>query len=116
MDTLAETSGTSRVGSPVHWHFRVMPAEVQRSAIRRLALSGLGEEDIAARTGWPVDSVRRAILEDECVMRLAPPAGIANRAPLPGPSLHAVFRPLGTARMPPRTRTTHRTFPDMPAR
>jgi hypothetical protein len=74
MDTLQERSvATNRAASPVHWHFRAMPPEVQRGAVRRLALSGLSEEDIAARTGWSVDSVRRVILEDECVRRLALP-------------------------------------------
>ena len=80
MDTLQERSvATTRVASPTHWQFRVMPAEVQRGAIRRLTLSGLAEEQIAASTGWSVDSVRRVILEDECVRRLAPPAGSDSR-------------------------------------
>jgi hypothetical protein len=70
MDTLQEQSGTARVGSPMHWHFRAMPAESQRAAIRRLALSGVADEDIAARTGWSVERVRRAISEDACVSRL----------------------------------------------
>jgi hypothetical protein len=74
MDSLQQRSvATTRAASPVHWHFRAMPPEVQRGAIRRLALSGLSAEDIAARTGWSVDSVRHAILEDECVRRLALP-------------------------------------------
>jgi hypothetical protein len=51
--------------------------DVQRGAIRRLALSGVGEKEIAARTGWSIDAVRRAVLEDECVSRLmAPQASI----------------------------------------
>jgi hypothetical protein len=80
MNSLQERSvAATRVASPTHWHFRVMPAEVQRGAIRRLALSGLAEEQIAARTGWSVDSVRRAILEDECLRRLAPPVGSDSR-------------------------------------
>ena len=80
MNTLQEQSvATNRVASPVHWHFRAMPPEVQRGAIRRLALSGLAEEDIAARTGWSVDSVRRAILEDECVRRLTLPVDSHSR-------------------------------------
>lgn len=81
MNTVEERSaGTTLAASPLHWHFRVMPPEVQRGAVRRLALSGLAEEDIAARTGWSVDSVRRVILEDECVRRLALPAvGTSSR-------------------------------------
>jgi hypothetical protein len=67
MDTLQQRSGTD---SPMHRHFRAMPPDVQRAAIRRLALSGFADEDISARTGWSVDGVRRAILEDECVSRL----------------------------------------------
>jgi hypothetical protein len=70
MDTLQEQPGTAGVGSPMHRHFRAMPPDVQRAAIRRLALSGFADADISARTGWSVDSVRRAILEDECVSRL----------------------------------------------
>ena len=70
MDTCREASGNARVGSPVHWHFRAMPPTVQQGVIRRLALSGLREEDIAARTGWPIEGVRRAMLEDECVTQL----------------------------------------------
>ena len=57
METLQEPPGRASVGSLLHWHFRAMPPEVQRGAIRRLALSGLAEEDIAARIGWSVDRV-----------------------------------------------------------
>lgn len=71
MQTVQQPSQTTRIASPMHWHFRAMPPDAQRGAIRRLALSGLTEENIAARTGWSVDSVRRAVLEDECVRRLA---------------------------------------------
>lgn len=49
--------------------------DVQCGAIRRLALSGVAEKEIAARTGWSVDAVRRAVLEDECVLRLMAPPG-----------------------------------------
>jgi hypothetical protein len=75
MNTVQEPSGTAGVGSQMHWHFRAMPPEVQRGAIRRLALSGRDEVDIAVRTGWSVDRVRRALLEDECVRRLSPGYG-----------------------------------------
>ena len=81
MNTSHERSvGATRVASPMHWHFRVMPQEVQRDAIRRLALSGLAAEDIAARTGWSVDGVRRTILEDECVRRLTLQVEFAHRS------------------------------------
>lgn len=74
MDTVHETSRFAVIGSQMHWHFRAMPPEVQRGAIRRLALSGLDEENIAAQIGWSVDGVRRILLEDECVQRLVPRA------------------------------------------
>lgn len=80
MDTLQEPPGIASVGSPVQWHFRAMPPEVQRGAIRRLALSGVADEDIAARTGWSVDRVRRVVQEDECVKRLASVSGNSSRA------------------------------------
>jgi hypothetical protein len=76
MDTgLERSTSTSWVGPPSHWHFRTLPMDVQRGAIRRLALSGVGEKEIAARTGWSVDAVRRAVSEDECVSRLMAPQG-----------------------------------------
>jgi hypothetical protein len=58
---------------PLHWHFRAMPSDIQRGAIRRLALSGLADSDIAARIGWPVERVRQTIAEDECIQRLIAP-------------------------------------------
>jgi len=76
MEAVLESSGnTSWIGPPTHWHFRTLPMDVQRGAIRRLALSGVAEQDIAARTGWSVDAVRRAVSEDECVLRLMAPHG-----------------------------------------
>ncbi|MFC4307776.1 hypothetical protein ACFPN2_01670 [Steroidobacter flavus] len=64
--------GTSGVAadSPMHWHFRALPDEVQRGTIRRLAISGLHEREIAARTGLSIDSVRRAVAEDDCLKML----------------------------------------------
>jgi hypothetical protein len=68
MDTLEHGStGVARLGSPVHWHFRSLPREVQRGTIRRLALSGLNEEQIAASTGLSVESVRGVVSEDDCL-------------------------------------------------
>jgi len=41
--------------------FRLLAPQAQRSAIRRLALSGLDDEEIAVRTGWTAADVRRAL-------------------------------------------------------
>lgn len=38
--------------------FRLLTPDAQRSAIRRLALSGLDDEEIAARTGWTATDIR----------------------------------------------------------
>ena len=38
--------------------FRLMAPEAQRSAIRRLALSGLDDQEISDRTGWMVADIR----------------------------------------------------------
>jgi hypothetical protein len=74
MDTLEHGStSVAPLGSPVHWHFRALPREAQRGTIRRLALSGLNEEQIAASTGLSVESVRRAISEDDCLRHLPHP-------------------------------------------
>ncbi len=73
MDTLnRDVEGAATAGSPVHWHFRALPHDVQRVTIRRLALSGLREQEIAIRTGLPEESVRRAIAEDDCLRALLP--------------------------------------------
>jgi hypothetical protein len=71
MYSAQEDSFVSRNRSPVHWYFRAMPTDAQRGAIRRLALSGFTEEDIAARTGLSADVVRRAVREDECLRETA---------------------------------------------
>jgi len=47
----------------VQLQFQRLPAEAQRAALWRLALSGLTPEQVAARTGWPVEQIRRAIDE-----------------------------------------------------
>jgi hypothetical protein len=60
----------SALGSPVYWHFRALPDDVQRVTIRRLALSGLRDHEIAARTGLPEETVRRVVSEDECLRTL----------------------------------------------
>ena len=45
--------------------FRLLAPQAQRSAIRRLALSGLDDEEIAARTGWTAGDVRRVLSPPE---------------------------------------------------
>jgi hypothetical protein len=59
---------------PVHWHFRALPNDVQRGTIRRLALCGLDEREIAARTGLSVDSVRCTLVDDDCLRNLPTPS------------------------------------------
>ena len=72
MDTTEYTSrGVTAYDAPVHWHLRALPHDVQRGIIRRLALSGLQEDQIAARTGLSVQNVRRAISEDDCLRHLS---------------------------------------------
>ncbi len=44
--------------------FQRLPAEAKRAALWRLAWSGLAIEQIADRTGWSVEQVRRAIEEE----------------------------------------------------
>lgn len=41
--------------------FQSLPAEAQTEALWRLALSGLTVEQVAERTGWSPDRIRRAI-------------------------------------------------------
>lgn len=41
--------------------FQCLPADAQRAALWRLALSGLAPEQIAERTGWSTDQIRRAM-------------------------------------------------------
>jgi hypothetical protein len=76
--TQTSTSATGG-GSPLHWRFRTLPHDVQRVTIRRLALSGLREQEIAERTGLPEESVRRAICEDECLRTLLSDARPGSR-------------------------------------
>jgi hypothetical protein len=72
MDTTEYTStSAAAVGSPVHWHLRTLPQDVRRGIIRRLALSGLREDQIAASTGLSVENVQRAISEDDCLRHLS---------------------------------------------
>ena len=41
--------------------FRLLTQDAQRSAIRRLALSGLDDEEIAEKTGWTESQVREVL-------------------------------------------------------
>ena len=41
--------------------FQSLPAEAQFEALWRLALSGLTVEEVAERTGWSPERIRRAI-------------------------------------------------------
>jgi hypothetical protein len=68
-----DSAGNSALGSPVYWHFRALPEDVRRVTIRRLALSGLRDHEIAARTGLPEETVRRVVSEDECLRTLLLP-------------------------------------------
>ena len=77
------TSAAPR-SSPMHWQFRALPQDVQRVTIRRLALTGLRDEEIALRTGMPQESVRRAIAEDDCLGALLPPAALHGLWPQGG--------------------------------
>ena len=45
-------------------HFQRLPPEAQRAALWRLAWTGLAPEQIAERTGWTPEQVRRAIDEE----------------------------------------------------
>ncbi|HET9864068.1 MAG TPA: hypothetical protein VFP37_11535 [Steroidobacteraceae bacterium] len=44
--------------------FQRLPPEAQRAALWRLAWSGLSVEQMAERTGWSVEQVRRAMDEE----------------------------------------------------
>ena len=44
--------------------FQRLPPEAKRAALWRLAWSGLPIEQVAERTGWSVEQVRRAIDEE----------------------------------------------------
>jgi hypothetical protein len=58
--------------------FLRLPAEAQRAALWRLALSGLTAEQISERTGCPIEQIRRAV-----------DAGVALPAmPWPTPTAH----------------------------
>jgi hypothetical protein len=41
--------------------FQRLPAQAQHEALWRLALSGLTVEQVAERTGWSVERIRRTI-------------------------------------------------------
>lgn len=65
METLGHTfTDSARVDGGSIWHFRAIPEDVQRCTVRRLALCGLPDYEIAARTGWAVDRVRQVMHEN----------------------------------------------------
>lgn len=66
---------TVRIMPSAQLHFLLLPREAQQVAVRRLALSGMSDHDIAAATGWSLDNVRRVVAEER------PPA------------LHTVLKP-----------------------
>jgi len=45
--------------------FRLSTADAQQSAIRRLALTGLDDEEIARITGWSIADVRHVLSPPE---------------------------------------------------
>ena len=49
---------------PTKLQFRRLPPEAQRAAFWRLAWSGMTLEQMAERTGWPVEQVRHMIDEE----------------------------------------------------
>jgi hypothetical protein len=60
-----------------HVHFQRLPAEAQHEALWRLALSGLTIEELASRTGWPPERVRRTIHPEP--MKAVAPWKVARR-------------------------------------
>ena len=52
--------------------FQRLPPEAQRATLWRLAWSGLAPEQIAERTGWPAEQVRRA-MHEENMLTAQPP-------------------------------------------
>lgn len=46
-------------------HFLTLLPDEQAAAIRRLASLGFGDHEIARRTGWHVEAVRRVLAEPE---------------------------------------------------
>jgi hypothetical protein len=54
------SQGSAPVDLQSLWHFRAIPHEVQQCTVRRLALCGFPDHEIAARTGWSLEQVRQA--------------------------------------------------------
>jgi len=52
--------------------FQRLPPEAQRVTVWRLAWSGLPPEQIAERTGWSAEQVRRAMHEEDMLMAQPP--------------------------------------------
>jgi hypothetical protein len=49
------------MGKAEKLNFQRLPAEAQIETLWRLALSGMTVEEVAERTGWSVDRIRRTI-------------------------------------------------------
>ena len=64
-------------------HFQHLPADAQYEALWRLALSGLTIEQVAERTGWSPERIRRTI-HPEPVRAVAPWRTARRLAPLRG--------------------------------
>ena len=61
--------------------FQRLTPEAQRAALWRLAWSGLSVEQIAERSGWPVERVRAMIDEESMQVHPAWSAQIHSAAP-----------------------------------
>jgi hypothetical protein len=73
--------------TPTKLQFRRLPPEAQRAAFWRMAWRGTSIEQMAERTGWSVDDVRRMIDEEMVDVRI--PERFARRAN-PAVAAHAV--------------------------
>ncbi len=61
-------------------HFERLPAEAQHEALWRLALSGMTVDQVAERTGWSPERIRRAI-NPEPAQAVAPWKMVRRRQP-----------------------------------
>jgi len=76
MQILEKTSeGSAPVDLQSFWRFQTIPREVQQSTIRRLALCGFPDHEIAARIGWPLERVRQVTREPVFPSSLTRPPG-----------------------------------------
>jgi hypothetical protein len=66
------------MNTPTKLQFSRLPREAQRATLWRLAWTGLSVEQIAERTGCPVEQIRRTI--DEEVLASGPPHWRSDRS------------------------------------